>query len=238
MKAVKAIASGGTDAASMVLFWPDNLPYETDDELKKDPIAFVEELRDQGKLIWFPCDGDGGYTVAIYEAGQVPEYLKEYCKTEEHIPGVVVKGEGYFGGMEYIFKLDSSFRDKYPHMCGRVELPQGTYSARIYSTDVPETTYKSWLLKEAGVKGKRYADVHGGIAACAVAGVLVSFIAAFVATRTVLFCIGAVAIAFIGAAVAMSYTKQYKSVAQAKDGFKKAYPDYVVSLDRTLSGIV
>src|SRR5436190_23377729 len=125
-------ASGGTDGANIVLFWPDNLPDDADELLTQDSVALVENLRDQGKLIWFPCDGDGRYAVAVFLAMDVPDDLIVHCKEEVKIPSLIVRGPGYFGGMEYMFKHDSSFRDKYPGMCEQVNIPDGTYSARVW----------------------------------------------------------------------------------------------------------
>ena len=50
---MKITASGGTDAGNIVLFWPDNLPDDADAALRDDPITLVENLRNEGKLIWF-----------------------------------------------------------------------------------------------------------------------------------------------------------------------------------------
>ena len=63
---MKLTASGGTDAANIVLFWPDNLPDDADATLKGDPVDLVDQLQKDGKLVWFPCLSDGGYTVATW----------------------------------------------------------------------------------------------------------------------------------------------------------------------------
>jgi hypothetical protein len=227
----KITASGGTDGANMVLFWPDNLPDDADAILESDPIALVENLRDQGKLIWFLCDGDGGYTVAIFVRSVVPDDLIAHCGDEERIPSLVVRGVGYFGGMEYMFKHDSSFLKKHPNMGEQVKIPEGTYSARVYRTAISETFYESWLLTQAGVGAKRFWDIHGTIAACAIASIFASLIAFFFVAWTVWFCILAIASILVFGAVAMSRTEKYKRVARARDAFEKAYPSYVVHLE-------
>jgi len=172
---MKITARGATDAANIVLFWPENLPDEGDAMLASDPIALVESLRDQGKLIWFLCDGDGEYTVAIFVRSLVPEDLMVHCRDEERIPVLAVRGVGYFGGMEYMFKQYPKLLTKYPAMCEQVLTPEGTYAARVYRTEVPESLYESWLAAQAGVGAKRLWDIHGVIAAGAVASVLQCF---------------------------------------------------------------
>ncbi|MCE9530014.1 MAG: hypothetical protein K8T89_02565 [Planctomycetes bacterium] len=228
---MKITASGGTDGANIVLFWPDNLPEDADAALQNEPITLVEALRAQGKLIWFLCEGDGGYTVAIYVQRQVPENLMALCRDEEQIPNLLVRGTGYFGGMEYMFKRDSSFLTKYPQMCEQVRIPEGNYSARVYRTESRETLYNSWILTQAGAAAKRISDLHGVITACAVVGVFASVITLFVASLTIWYCITALAAIFVFVAVAMSRTESYRAVAKAKEAFEKEYPSYVVHLE-------
>ncbi len=199
--------------------------------LQSDPISLVESLRNQGKLIWFPCDGDGGYSVAVFVRSEMPDDLIAHCRDEEFVPRLFVRGIGFFGGMECMFKHDSSFVKKYPAMCEQVSIPEGTYSARIYHTDIPESLYESWLLSQAGTKAKRLWDIHGYIAACAVASMILSLVAFFALTWTARFCVMAVALAFVLGAVLMSRTDWYKRVARARDAFEKAYPSYVVHLE-------
>src|SRR5581483_9816022 len=124
---MKLTATGGTDGASIVLFWPENLPEDADTILQDDPVSLIERMRDEGKLVWFPCEGDGTYTLAIYVRTELPAELQSVLKDEEKYPHLAVRGVGYFGGMEYVFKRDSSFLDKYPHMCEKVEIPPGEY---------------------------------------------------------------------------------------------------------------
>jgi hypothetical protein len=227
---MKVTASGGTDAASIVLFWPDNLPEGADVVLQDDPMALVEELRGEGKLIWFPCDSDGGYTVAIFVRCEVPEDLRALCRDEERYPTLLVRGVGYFGGAEYMFKATPGLLEKYPHMCGQVVLPEGSYSARVYSTEIPETLFESWLVEQAGATAKRIWDVQGFMAGCAVAGVLASLFALIVASWTVWSAIAATTATCIVAAMALARTKMYTVVARAKDAFEETYPSYVVHL--------
>lgn len=101
---MKITASGGTDVAGIVLFWPDNLPAVADFALRDNPVALIETLQEQGKLIRFPCDGDGGYTLAVFVREDIPDELRSCCEDEVQIPVLTVRGVGYFGGMEYMFK--------------------------------------------------------------------------------------------------------------------------------------
>lgn len=59
---MKITASGGTDVANIVLFWPVNLPEDADAALNDDPISLIERMRGEGKLIWIHggCRQRGG----------------------------------------------------------------------------------------------------------------------------------------------------------------------------------
>jgi hypothetical protein len=229
---MKLIATGGTDGATILLFWPDNFPEGADVEFKDDAYSAIERFRDEGKLIFFPCDGDGDYTLAVFWDSEVPTDLMGYCKSEQQYPMLHVRGTGYFGGGEYIFKDDSALLDKFPAMCQQINIPDGTYVARVYTTDVPESIYESWLLKEAGVGAKLIANLNGVIVALAFVGVLGSLISLCFVAWTLWFYIVATTLTLVVLAVAISRTKGFKAVRRAKDAFEKEYPSFVVHLER------
>jgi hypothetical protein len=228
---VKITARGGTDGATMVLYWPDNLPDDADTQLKDDPMALIEKLRDEGKLILFPCDGDGQYTLAVFVGGQVSDELQEFCKEEERYPSLIVRGDGYFGGAEYMFKHNDTLRIAFPHMSEKVVMPAGTYAARVWRTNVPESVYHTWLVREAGPGAKRLRDLHRGIATCAVVGVLLALVTLLFVPWAVWFCIAGAAIALVVVAVALSRTPAYQAVAKAQRHYEEAFPKYVVHLE-------
>jgi hypothetical protein len=229
---MKITARGATDAANIVLFWPDNLPDHADAQLASgDPIPLVECLRDHGKLIWFLCDSDGDYTVSIYVRSGIPDELVAHCKDEEIIPALTVRGVGYFGGMEYMFKEDSTLLKKYPGMCEQIHIPEGIYSARVYRVDTPEELYESWMETHTMPRAKRLWELHSTIAAGAVVSVPVSLLAFFWLPWAISFCLLAVASALVFSAVAMSRTDWYKSVAKVNENFGYTFPAYVVHLE-------
>ena len=180
---MKLTARGGTDGANMVLFGrPPCRPGPTT-PFQDDPLALAEQLKADGKLIWFPCDSDGQYTVAVFVRTPVPDELLANCQEPEHYPRLVVKGDGYFGGMEYMFQEDRSLLDRFPHMAEAIRIPDGTYAATVYQTDATEAQYEEFLRSRAGVGPKGVWDAHAKVAACAGAGVLASLIAAAVGPR-------------------------------------------------------
>ena len=228
---MKLTARGGTDGANMALFWPETLPDGADAALEDDPLALVEQLKADGKLVWFPCDSDGGYTLAVFVRTPVPDELLAVCGEPERYPALTVRGDGYFGGLEYLFKDDRSLLDRFPHMAGPVRIPDGTYAATVYQTDVPESQYDEFLRGRAGTAAKGVWDAHGLVAAWAVAGVFASLITAATGPRQLWTTIVGVTAALIVTAVAISRTPAYRTVRRARDEFETEYPSYVVHLE-------
>jgi hypothetical protein len=228
---MRITARGGTGGASIVLFWPDNLPEDADTLLRRDPIDLVERLRGEGRLIRLPCDADGEYTVSIHLRAPVPEPLLALCRDEERYPKLIVSGDGYFGGVEYLFKYDRRLLDKYPHMCEKVAIPDGTYTAWVYQTDVPELMYDGRLLEQAGARAVRLWNLHGRLAALSVVAVLGTLLTYFVLPWLVWLGILTLTLAACGSAIALSKTGSYKAVAKAQADFENAYPAYVVHLE-------
>ena len=227
---MKITASGGTDGANIVLFWPENLPVGADEIFADDPIDLIEKLRDEGKLIWFLCEGDGDFSVAVFVGSPAPVELMSLCKDEESYPELTVRGDGYFGGMEYIFKKPGSLQEKMVGMIEKVQIPDGTYSARVYRVAHTDSFYNSWLVKHVGASAKRLANVQVKLGVCAFIGILASMISFFFTTWAGwMYVVGATLICTV-AAVGLCFTKSCKSVADARKDFNREYPSYVVLL--------
>ena len=223
-------ARGGTDGANVVLFWPDNLPDDADARLADDPIPLVAAMKQEGKLIWFPCDGDGVYSVAIYVRTDVPPEVRAVCRHADDYPALVVRGDGYFGGAEYLFKRDATMRDRFAGMCERVRIPAGTYAATVYETELPASLHDTWLRGRIGAGPVRLWKVRTAAAAGAiVCGVLAVFGAVFMPVVLTLSLLAA-CVALGLAAFALSRTRPLRSVAAATGEFEALYPSYVVHL--------
>ncbi len=223
-------ASGGTDGANIVLFWPDNMPDDADQRLQDDPIELVESLRDEGKLIWFPCDGDGRYSASMYVQTSIADELSAFCKDGEHYPKLEVNGDGYFGGMEYMFKTDRSFLDRYPHMCEQVAIPNGSYAATVYFTDLPESHHQKWLVDQVGHRSMRLWMLQRGLVALSVSSVFSLLGSSFFLSWTAWMWAAGLTIACIASAVGLAKSEACKAVAAAKTEYERAFPAYVVHL--------
>lgn len=227
---MKITASGGTDGASIVLFWPNHLPDDFDETSQDDPLPIIEGLRDEGKLIWFPCDGDGTYRVSIFVRTPLPDTLQAVCKQEECIPLLAVKGEGFFGGLEYVFKTDRTLVEKYPSMLQPVAIPEGAYAATVYRTDVPDAVYETWLEDRAGRGAKRLWYVNTWLAAAAVIGALATVVGACVLSWAAWYWVAEFAALSALAAIGLHRTPACQAVRQAKAEYEEEFPDYIVHL--------
>jgi hypothetical protein len=232
---MKITASGGTDGANIVLFWPDHLPDDGDQRLQDDPVALIEQLQKDGRLIQFPCDSDGSYTLSVFLDEPVPPELLTCCKQHDQRQ-VTAKGDAYFGGAEYMFKRDDSFRRKYPGMCEKVGIPEGTYAATVYETDVPEEIEKQWVMVHAGPRARRASNAFGALVVAAVLGVLVTLSGLCYMKWAVWFWVTGAMAALVAGAMWLSRAPGTRAVAAARREYEKAYPSYVVHLKSSVPG--
>lgn len=210
---MKLTARGGTDGASIVLFWPANLPEGADAMLQEDPVSLAEQLQAEGKLLWFPCTGVGDYTLAIFVDTPIPEDLARHCREVQRYPALTLPGKGYFGGQEYMFKHDSGLSDKYLGMIERVMIPEGTYAAVVYETDLPP--------------GHSHNDWTTVLMIALVCGTLVGM-----GTRSWLLCLGfaSAAVLLILATVLRSRRELCRSGNRAQENGEQESPSYVLQL--------
>lgn len=215
----------------MVLFWPANLPDDADQLLQDDPVTLTERLQGEGKLIWLPCDSDGGYSLGIFVNEPLPPDLAGYCKHEAHIEKLTVDGEGYFGGGEYMFKHDRSPLDRYSHMAEKVQIPAGVYEATVYTSQEPESAEQEWMKAHTSASALRLWNAHSTICALSVIGVLATAVSLFFLPAAPWLLVAGTTLALIGLAVALSKTAAYKSVAAAQKEHERMFPAYVVHLE-------
>ena len=222
--------SGGTDVANMVLFWPAHLPADAATQLAEQPLEFTETLREEGRVIWFLCDGDGSYHLTVYVDEQPPAQLREFLGDEEHYPQVQVQGKTLFCGLEFLHDSAKEAREERPEMCATLEIPEGVYQAKVYRTHLPPSFSRHWLMKRLGAR--RYRMLHwqhllSKASMFGVFGVLLSFF--FLTWPVRLGMIGVVVLTFL-AAVYLARSEACQEAIEAIDEFSEEYPEYVVVL--------
>lgn len=226
--------SGGTDTANMVMFWPENLPTDANTNFHEDPsglLQFVDEMRQEGRAIWFLCEGDGSFSVKVFVDEEPSAQLRPFLEDEEVYPDVFVKGETYFGGLEFMISGDEEPASEVPGMCSKLELPDGVYQGTIYRTKVPPAFSREWLRNRMGAGAYRVLHWQQMLSKAAIMGVIGVLLASFfLQWFALLAAIALVAITFI-LAVLLSRSESCQDAIVAIEEFTEEFPEYVVVLN-------
>jgi hypothetical protein len=221
---------GATDAATMVLFWPELLPDDFQARFENDPFALLEQLRAENRAIWFPCDSDGDYHLSIFIDCEIPEELRKIEKAAEIRFVLHAKGPAYFGGGEYLFKHDNHSLTKHPHMRQRAEIPDGIYDVKSYCLWQGECHYEDWMLQQVGLAAKRRWELFGAMVACSIVGMIATlFACAFLSWPYWSPFVGAEA-CLILSAIMLHRSELYQRAEKANREYGVRFPSYIVEL--------
>ena len=230
---MKCSATGSTEIGFLVLFWPELLPADFDERDLSHPDELancIDGLQAEGKLIWFPDVPNGEHTVGLFVDEAPREELLNYCTLSTKIESLQVAGEGWFGGLEAIFKIDRSYLDRHPRKCSGVQVPPGEYFAEVFMTEVPDSVYEDWIQTEAGFSAQRWWWVQTWFASLGVVAAMVCVVCLFVATQELTLAAFAGSAILLFIAWLMSLTPGYQRVQQARREYAAAYPKFVVHL--------
>ncbi len=152
---MRFVIEAGTDAAEVILFDPESLPADFDAQVQDDPAAVLERLMGEGRAFVTETGGDGRFLLHAYVNEPVPVELGEHTRDPRVIdPFLAASGRLYFAGVEYAFRNDDSFLQKYPHMGGYFEVPPGVYKLTMYRTEYPGGLQEERLRQQ--VSGFRF----------------------------------------------------------------------------------
>jgi len=159
LKEMKIIVKGATDGAHMVLFWCESLPFNTKEQLQKGSIEFVsrEDIRDL--VIEMPMHDDGDYAATFYVDSPIDEHLTGYLKETAFYEEFHVKGEGCFGGGEYLTGNKEDLKDDHG-MYQVVKIPEGNYNVTVFEVDDPLNNWDEWMSEHTSKKVGSYSEVH------------------------------------------------------------------------------
>lgn len=146
---------GGSDVATIVLFWPAHLPEDLEARLARDRDGFLAEEAAAGRLLRFPCTADGSYKVAVFVDEPLPEDLAEH-EVDPVDLGVldVPDGPGYFGGVEGLALDPDALSKTRRSAVGDVHLPAGRYRARLSEFDPGELHEQEWVEGRLDPEGR------------------------------------------------------------------------------------
>lgn len=227
---MKLHVTGGTNLQDLVLFWPELLPADFDHLPGEEADTTIERLRDAGQLIWLPTTKSGEFHLGLFVGDPVPELLASFCQLTTKVEALDVPGEGWFGGMEFLFREDRFLLDRYPRLCTAIAIPPGRYSAEVFRTEIPDDVYEFWLRDQAGAAAQRWWWLQTWIASLGVVALLVLVGCLFFGTRQLVYSSLVVAAVLLCIAWLMSCTAGYQRIQKARQEYCQAYPDYVVRL--------
>lgn len=227
---MKLHATCGTDIADVVLFSPELLPVDFDEQFASEPHELVERLRARGVLVTFPCNADGEYRLALFVNEPVPDALQNYCQLAQKIETLQIAGELWFSGGEFMFRDDRSIIEERPGMSTQLSIPAGTYFAEVFTTEIPDAVYEAWLHEQAGESAQRLWWVQTWFASVGIVALMVCVGCLFFGAREAVIATAVISAALLGIAWLLSRTASYARVQQARRDYGLAYPDFVVRL--------
>jgi hypothetical protein len=230
---MKCSAAGSTEIGFLVLFWPELLPADFDERDLSHPDELancIDGLQAAGKLIWFPDVPNGDHTLGLFVDEAPPEELQNYCTLSLKMESLQVAGDGWFGGLEAIFRADRSYLDRRPRKCSAVQIPAGEYLAELFVTEVPAAVYEDWIRREAGESAQRWWWVQTWFAAVGVVAAMVCVGCLFLAAQEIILATFAGSAMLLLIAWLMSLSPGYQRVQQARREYAAAYPNFVVRL--------
>jgi len=178
LKEMKTIVKGATDGAHMVLFWCESLPFNTKEQLQKGSIEFVsrEDIRDL--VIEMPMHDDGDYAATFYVDSPIDEHLTAYLKETAFYEEFHVKGEGCFGGGEYLTGNKEDLKDDHG-MYQVVKIPEGNYNVTVFEVDDPLNNWDEWMSEHTSEEDLDKWENHGAFMSLAVLIICISIISVF-----------------------------------------------------------
>ena len=225
---MKIIAKGATDVALIVLFWCNNMPRNVKELIKNGSIDFAKALQNEGKLIEFPMHDDGDYTVALYINEPVDDHLNEYLKEAGTLESVLVSGEGYFGGGEFMTN-DFSELAELGNMCQKVSIPEGSYKVQIFEVEDPLGNDLLWLEEHCTKEDLRVWNSHSVFMSGSIFFMFFGCICFLFLSW--LICVGILLVAgllmFLG--FKMMGSDAYSRVKKSQDEYVEAYPSCAVT---------
>ncbi|MBI1248981.1 hypothetical protein GC197_14205 [bacterium] len=187
-------------------------------------------MRQEGRAIWFLCEGDGSFSVRVFVDEEPSAQLRPFLEDEEVYPDVFVKGETYFGGMEFMIPEDEEPASEVPGMCSKLDIPNGVYLGTIYRTKIPPAFSREWLRNRMGAGAYRVLHWQQLLSKATMMGVIGVLLASFfLQWFALLAAIILVGITFI-LAVLLSKSESCQAAIVAIDEFTEEFPEYVVVL--------
>jgi hypothetical protein len=229
------VLHGGTDAASMLIFDPAALPDDFDRRVQDDPMAAIEQLRDEGRLYWLNTESDGSYSLGVCTNDSLPPNLARFGRLLGEAGSFAApSGRIYFTGIEYGFRHDDSFLRRHSHMGAYCQIPGGTYCLSLYEMEYPEDFHDDVLRRTVSAREFRLYSLMNGLiplACMSVVSLAVSLPLLGVRLWSVIALPVCVALAL--PAILISRSGPYRRTRRAHLDIQRAHPDFSATLRAT-----
>ena len=229
---MKLTADGGTDIATMVIYWPELISPEMRRKYQHDPGDLAAELRAKGSLIEFPCDADGHYSVSVFVNENPPANFAPLAGEEKVFQRVTAQGPAFFNGAEYILpeKTDDNESDGAPDSESALAIPDGAYTGRVYRLETSEEHRWEWLKSRVGEATLKRKQRHESIASYAAVLILAAIITAFFTSWMIWGPIAALAIVPVAVVRKLGSDPAFEKIKAAEAEYAATFPAYVVEL--------
>ena len=233
---MRLIGEAGTDGATVVLWDPEALPADFDARYRAEALDLLDALQRQGRLFWTETGGDGAYRLHVYLDEPVPESRAgDVADPVEIAQFQVPSGVLQFAGAEYVYRQDDAFLAAHPHMGSRMELPAGTYRARIYRAEYPADFVEEQVRSRLGKDAYQYREISGGLIAGAAILTLIGIIVLFLSRLAGWSLAVAGVAALLWVAVVMRVrSPRYHEVGERSGEIEREYPSIVLELQTTI----
>lgn len=223
---------GGTDIASIQLFWPSRVTEDVQAKSFTERQSWIAEQSEAKQLIDFPCNSDGSYKVAIFIDEDPPEELAEHLVDGKELGRFETPGESaWFGGFEGISSDPTS--GKHRNAVNPVEIPAGSYEARLSEFAPPPEFEDLWIQAQLGPEGlatrSRLDSLLGGGGLLGLLGVGIGIFSDWGLSAFVL--IGVALVLFALAALA-NRGEGSEQIHQANKAYEDRFASYVLRLVR------
>lgn len=146
---VKHVIDTGTDAASLILYDPGELPPDFDTSTHDDPVGLLEKLHEQGRVYWINTGADGAYLLHAYVDESIPATLEPHIQDPVTVPEFhVPTGHLYFVGSEFCGSGVDAALARYSHMGGSFTVRPGVYRLTMARGEYPDSLQFDLLRQE------------------------------------------------------------------------------------------
>jgi len=216
----------------MLVFDPAALPDDYYSRMRKNPIAVIEPLANEGRIYWLDTHADGGYSLGVCIDGELrPEHVafaRQFGVAERF---EAPSGRLYFAGIEYAFRHDNSFLRKHPQMGSYEQIAAGVYQLTMYEMDYPEDFHEILLRQRLTAGRFRAYSLMSWLVPLGCTSAL-AMIASAVALglRAWSYTALPLCLASILPVLLLSRLRPYREALQAKHAIEREYPDFLAVL--------